>query len=328
MIIYITTQGSRLSLDEGRVNISQPEGMTRSIPKEQIESISIFGKVQITSDVINHCLSRGIPINYFSGRGKYFGRTYTTSHSDIYRLKQQIKLSENEDFALELSKNIVSAKVNNQITLLRRYEKTRNNLTDIIKEMSIVSRKIKSANNLSELRGFEGYIARLYFGGISKCINPIFEFKGRNRQPPKDPFNSLISLGYTILLNEIVGNLEAVGLNPFCGFLHEDRERHPTLASDLIEEFRTPLVDSLALNLCNNKLKEEDFYKEDEAVFLEKETLKIYLEELENKMNISQNYRQDDSPSTFRRTIGLQCRDLVRAIKEEDPSQYKPLWTR
>lgn len=191
-----------------------------------------------------------------------------------------------------------------------------------------MQRKIENTKDISQLMGIEGYVARLYFKGISNIISEDFKFKGRNKRPPKDPFNSLLSLGYSILLNEITGNLEAVGLNPFCGFLHQDKEKHLSLASDIIEEFRAPIVDSLALNLCNNKFKIQDFSYEDGGVYLKENILKIYIEELEKKLMKEQNYREDIKAISFRKAIYLQCRDLVNSIEELNPKLYKALWLR
>lgn len=327
MIIYLTSQGSKVSVDQGRMIIESKDGVKKSIPKEQIDSISCFGSINFTSSALSHCLTRAIPVSFFSTRGKYFGKLYTTSHSNIARLKQQVRFSEDPDFSLTLSKSIVLAKVNNQLTILRR-NKDQTNLGNEINSINILRKKINQAKAINELIGYEGTISKYYFAALSKILPEEFYFKGRNRQPPKDPFNSLISLGYTILLNEISGQIESVGLNPYCGFLHQDRQSHPTLASDIIEEFRAPIVDSLAIKLCKNKFNKDDFQYQGQGCFLKDQTLKIYLDQLEKKMNSQQNYRNDQKPMTFRKTIGLQARDMVRAIEEENPSIYRPLWLR
>lgn len=330
MILYLTSQGADVHIEEGRLIIQEadPGGVRRSIPKEQIDAIYVFGQIQLTTGAIRHCLTRGIPVSFFSTKGKYFGKLYTTSHGNIFRLKRQVEAAENEDFALGIAKKFVAAKSNNQITILRRQNRANGKMDSKIREIQILRRKLDSVATVPELMGYEGSIARIYFRGLSKSVPQAFAFCGRNKQPPRDSFNSLLSLGYSILLNEIVGNLEAVGLHPFCGFLHQDRERHMTLASDMIEELRAPIVDSLAIKLCNHVFSPEDFEIQNGGCFLKQETLKIFLRELEEKLMRLQNYRQDENPMSFRKALGLQSRDLVRAIEDMDPERYTPLWIR
>lgn len=133
--------------------------------------------------------------------------------------------------------------------------------------MKILKDKISENLTLKEIMGYEGNAAREYFCGLSKIIKPEFSFKGRNRMPPKDPFNSLISLGYTLLLHEAYGEIENKGLSPYCGYLHSDHERHPTLASDLMEEWRAVIVDSVVLSLIQgNEISPDDFYTDKDKI--------------------------------------------------------------
>lgn len=110
-----------------------------------------------------------------------------------------------------------------------------------------MNEKALNSKGIEQLMGYEGTAARLYFGQLGELINPVFFFTGRTRRPPTDPFNSMISLGYSIILNELYGKIEGKGLNPYFGIMHKDREKHPTLASDLMEEWRAVLIDSTAL---------------------------------------------------------------------------------
>lgn len=325
MIIYITNSGSTINMESGMLVINQPDGLLRKIPKEQIDMISIFGKVQITGDVITHCLTNNILVNYFSSKGQYFGRLQNTSSSNIYRLKQQIYTSDDEEFALNLSKRIINAKVKNQLTILRRLNRENSCLTKFIKEIEKLEGEVNFSTSTEQLIGYEGSIAREYFRGLSASVRDEFKFDKRTRRPPLDPFNSLLSLGYTLLMHELVGNIESVGLNPYCGYLHKDRERHPTLASDLMEEFRPFLIDNLVVRLCNEKFSVDDFDYTEEGVFLKKNTLKIFLNEYEKRLSTLQKYKEDSNDTIFRRAVGLQCLDLVRAIENNDPELYNPI---
>lgn len=328
MILYLTVQGSRLELQGGTLKVSQPDGVLRTLPKEQVESISIFGRVQLTTDVIRHCLTREIPIAYYSKDGKYFGRTQSTANDNIIRLKQQIKMSEDQNYCLQLSKTIIHAKVANQLTVLRRLARRNKVEPANIREIVVLKKRIEHAASLEQLIGIEGIIAKNYFLGLSASLNEEFRFSGRTRQPPKDPFNSMISLGYTLMMHEITGNIENVGLSPYCGFLHKDRERHPTLASDLLEEFRAVIVDSVAISLSENQLTLEDFEVTSQGVYLKEPTLKLFLKELEKKLSTVQKYKEDLHSTTFRKVIAIQARELVTSIEKEDPSLYQPIMIR
>ena len=195
--------------------------------------------------------------------------------------------------------------------------------------MGICLHKTDSCNSSSELMGYEGQGAKAYFDGLAEVVEEDFRFRGRTRRPPMDEFNSMISLGYSILMNELYAVLEIKGLNPYFGFLHRDREKHPTLASDLMEEWRAVIVDSTALSLINgHEIHKEDFtFNEDEpGCFLTRNGLKIFLIKLNNKLQTKMKYLDYvDYPVTFRQGIVLQTEALMKAIDGEDDSLYRPI---
>lgn len=117
--------------------------------------------------------------------------------------------------------------------------------------LTICKNKIMTCNRIEEMIGFEGQAAKYYFRGLAACIDKEFSFQGRSRRPPRDEFNSMISLGYSILMNEVYCKIEMKGLNPYFGFIHRDAEKHPTLASDMMEEWRAVIVDATAMSMIN-----------------------------------------------------------------------------
>ena len=177
--------------------------------------------------------------------------------------------------------------------------------------------------------GYEGYAARAYFAGLAEVIDPEFKFKGRSKQPPLDEFNSMISLGYSILMNVLYSSIEAKGLNPYFGFMHRDREKHPTLASDLMEEWRAVIVDSVAMSLVNgHEIHKEDFYfdMETPGCFLTRSGLKIFLGKMENKLSTKAKYLPNvDYSVSFRYGIALQIDSLIKAMESHDARLYKPI---
>lgn len=329
--LYVTESGAVVGIDGGYFVVSYKNGMTHKIPKETLESAALFGNVSVTTPCIKEFLKKGITVSYFSEKGAYFGRLESTGHKNIKRLKNQIYLSDDEEFSLGISKKIVFAKINNQIVLLRRY--ARNNVFDVqdeIKMMKSVLKEVNSAKSVEAVMGYEGTAARNYFKGISKIINPDFSFNGRNRMPPKDPFNSMISLGYTLLMYEIFGEIENKGLTPYCGFLHKDHERHPTLASDLMEEWRAVIVDSVVLSLIQgNEISKECFVKDDESggVFIKKEGMSIFLKKYENKLRSENSYINGQRMS-FRKCLWKQVEGFCDALKNKNFQLYEPILIR
>ena len=170
---------------------------------------------------------------------------------------------------------------------------------------------------------------KYYFKRLSKLVEPEFSFNGRSRRPPKDEFNAMISLGYSILMNEMYGKVENKGLNPYFGFIHRDKEHHPTLVSDLIEEWRAVIVDSVVMSLINgHEISLEHFYgdMEEPGCFLTKEGMKIFINKLEKKERTDTKYLSYVNYAvSFRRAIELQIVELVKALEMEDATLYKPI---
>ncbi len=329
--LYVAEQGATIGICDNRFQVKYKDGMLKSIPVETLEVIEVFGKVQITTQCLEECLKRGINILFYSTNGAYYGRLISTSHVNVQRQRIQAEIGKNEKFKLAFSKNIIDAKIRNQIVILRRY--ARNKEEDIrrpIVEMQNMLKKIEDrCDNIEQLMGYEGAAARIYFNILGKLIDPDFTFNKRTRRPPLDPFNSMISLGYSIILNEIYGKLEGKGLNPYFGIMHKDRENHPTLASDLMEEWRAVLIDSAALSMINgHEIDKEDFHTSLEApgVFLGREGFKTYIKKLENKFRTENRYlTYVDYSVSFRRALDLQVNQFVKAIENEEPGLYQPI---
>ena len=303
--------------------------MKKMIPIESLEGITIMGRSQMTTQCAEECMVRGIPVAYFSKGGRYFGRLMSTGHINVERQRRQSELYDTE-FSLQLSKNIINAKIKNQSVVLKRYEKSKGLLlNEEQKMMDICRNKVLRCERIEESIGFEGQAARYYFQGLSKCIDDPFKFQGRSRRPPLDEFNSMISLGYSILMNEVYCKVEMKGLNPYFGFLHRDAVKHPTLASDMMEEWRAVIVDATAMSMINgHEIHKEHFISdlEEPGYYLTKDGLKLYLNKLEKKFQTSVRYlKYVDYPVSFRRAILLQMEQLVKAIEKGDANLYEPL---
>ena len=330
--LYVNEQGAVLSYEGHRFLVKYRDSTLKSVPEELMEEISVFGAVQLTTQCMQQCLKRGINVIFYSKNGSYFGRLISTSHVNVERQRAQAALYRDEAFNLSFSKKIIDAKVRNQLVLIRRYERNAPDMVDIEEEKTILKYmpwKIQSCDTLEQVMGYEGTAARAYFKALGQLVDEQFRFSGRSRRPPKDPFNSMLSLGYTMLLNEIYGKIEARGLNPYFGIMHRDREKHPTLASDLMEEWRAPIVDAVVMGLVNgHEVRRDGFYSEEgkEGVFMEKGTFSVFVNKLEGKLRTENRYLPYiDYSVSFRRAIDLQVMRLARAIETGNPDEYMPV---
>ena len=331
--LYVNEQGATIGIEGGYFSIKQKNGLVTKMAKESLESITVFGNVSISTPCTRECLTRGIPINYFSTTGIYFGKVSSTRHTKGVRLKNQVYASDNLEFSLGISKKMIHAKISNQIVVLRRYK--RNSDADIsmqIQRMELSKNKIERCTSVEEVMGFEGNAAREYFLALANMVDEEFRFKGRSEQPPKDPFNSMLSLGYTILMYEVYNEIENRGLTPYIGFLHAIHDKHPTLASDMMEEWRAIIVDAVVMSLVQgHEIKTSHFYQDDESggIFLNHDGMKLFINKIENKFRSNANYLcTKQNASNFRRGIYLQSLAMAKAVEACDPQEYIPIYIR
>jgi CRISPR-associated protein Cas1 len=310
--------------------VVESKNLKRTLPIEGVESIIIFGDAVLTPNCVRNLMERDINLTWLSSRGKFYGRLESTRSVNIYRQRRQFACGEDETFCLALSMRIISAKIRNQITILRRYQRHRAvSVQDSIEAMSRLLPVVERVQSKDELMGHEGIAARHYYKGLSLLLGPEVAFQGRNRQPPRDPFNSLLSFAYTLLMYDIYTAVVNRGLNPYAGFLHSIRRGHPALCSDLMEEWRAVLADSLALYVISRGIIKPDSFEVAEpegGVYLNTEAAKIYIAEYEKKVRSRSNYiPYVDYTVSFRRGMEMQCHRLAKAVEEGDPFIYQPV---
>ncbi len=327
--LYVNEQGARIGVDGGYIKVEMKNDLVRRIPSETLENISVFGNVSISTQAMQRCLKLGITLNFFSARGSYYGHLTPTARCRISRQRNQFALTELPDFTECFIKEILSAKIHNQKIILRRYiTKTNGVISEALKQIENAERKISLCESADEMKGYEGIAARYYFSALSELIEPDFKFSGRNRMPPRDPFNSMLSLGYTLLMHEIYGLIEGHGMNAYAGFLHQDRENHPTLASDLMEEWRAVIVDSVVLSLIQRHEVDIDGFTADHetgGIFLMDETFRIFVKKYEQKMRSESSYLPEAGRRSYRALLDAQVSALAKAVDEKNPEIYKAI---
>ena len=226
------------------------------IPIQEVGRILVLGRVQISTSAIEACLERQIPVVFMSQTGDYKGHLWSSEFCDLPTEAAQFGRRHDRVFQLELARQIVWGKgMNSRITVQRLNRKRKvEGMGAKLKRMEQHLAAVERATDLNELRGYEGAIAKLYFGALGQMItNPGFSLTGRSRRPPKDPVNSLLSFGYTLLAHNVLSLILAEGLNPYLGNLHRSERKEMHLVFDLVEEFRAPVVDSLVLWLVNKR---------------------------------------------------------------------------
>lgn len=327
---YITEKGATISKKEGRFVVGRNHETLLEIPEETLEGLLVTDTVQITSHAMVSLLHLGIPVTWLSSRGKYFGRLESTSHVNVFKQKQQFLLQD-QPFSLEMSRRVLLAKVHNQLTLLRRYNRERQIpavMIDIHNMMTMADH-LKTAEDRESLMGYEGMAAKIYFSALGKIVDPAFSFEKRSKRPPLDPFNSLLSFAYTLIMYELFTAITNEGLHPYVGFLHALKEHHPALASDLLEEWRAVLADSFVMALVqHHEIKEEHFCHDEESrgVYLTPEGRKIFFRVYEKKMRSTNQYI--DGKHSFRRSLNYQVVQYSQALLAQEPKMYEPIWIR
>jgi CRISPR-associated endonuclease cas1 len=326
--LYVYEQGTTLDFkDKNLVAITLNE---RIIPTDKLERIVVFGDIKITTICIQELLKMGIPITFLSKKGEYFGSLEATNHVDIKKQRLQFQKSADKDFCLELSKILIRGKINNQRAFLFKENKIAKEPLVAISAVRIKGfvKKVNIAKNIDELNEIIKEMDKLYFTGLSSFLGKEYNFTERVKMPPKDPFNSILSFGYTLLLYEIQNLLNSKGLNAYAGFFTSDKLNMPALCADLMEEWRSILVDSLAFKLLYiKKLTLNDFETNEEtgAVLLKKEATFAFIEEFEKLLRSESGKIIGNSRKiSYRKAIEYQITLLIKAIENDSPKDYVP----
>ncbi|MBD2146411.1 CRISPR-associated endonuclease Cas1 [Sphaerospermopsis sp. FACHB-1194] len=297
--LYVSEQNCYVCLQKESLIVKQGDTVYIEVQLPLLEQILIFGYSQITTQVIRACLWRDIPIAYLSKMGYCYGRILPISrgYRQLSRYQQQLTPIDR----LITARAIVKGKLKNSRVLLRRQKKKRESevLERVLESLDYLAQQAGQADNLERLMGFEGAGAAQYFSAFSECLtNPDFVFSGRSRRPPGNPVNAMLSFGYQVLWNHLLALIEIQGLDPYYACLHQANDGHAALASDLIEEFRAPLVDSLVMWLINRKIMDvqADFEFKDGGCYLNdsgrKKFLRGFLQRMTEEIQTDEGIKQ------------------------------------
>lgn len=292
--LYITNPDYYLSLDGKNVVVKLHDNEIGRMPLHNLDSIVTYGFAGASPKLMGYCAEHNIAITFLSVSGKFLATVNGETRGNVLLRKEQYRLSETTDKALKIARNMIIGKVYNCRWILERA--TRDHYLRIDAErVKLQSRylyntlqKLNSIDSFAQLRGLEGEAASVYFSVFDELIlqqKDHFCFDKRNRRPPLDKVNALLSFTYTLLAGMCKSSLEAVGLDPYVGFLHTDRPGRVSLALDLMEELRPILADRFVLTLINKKIVSPDgFYsKETGAVIMDENTKKAVISAWQSK---------------------------------------------
>jgi len=331
--LYLMEQGAVLAKEDERFVVRKNSAILSKVPALKVDQILVFGNIQITTPAMQFCLMEDIPIFLLSSRGRYYGVIESLATDKVLLHRDQFVRVTEPAFVLQVSREIVRGKVANTRTLLLRA--TRKGASDAVREATTMLQNIlnsvDSASSVETLRGMEGAAAAQYFAVWPELVGKEWHFAGRKRRPPPDPVNSLLSFGYTLLFYNTYALVRAQGLHPHVGFYHELRPGHPALISDLMEEFRAPIVDATVLALLHRKqVQPDDFRMPTEAgmpCLMTEEARRRVTRAFEAVFNRLVTHPDAGDHCDYRRAIALQAQRLVAVIKGEQPI-YKPFLRR
>jgi len=286
--LYVSQQGCYVGLHQESAVVKQRGRILSQVRLPLLEQILIFGRSQVTTQLIRRCLWRNIPIAYLSRMGYCYGRLMPQERGYRQLARDQRELSVGRRLAI--ARAIVAGKLrNNRTILLRQQRRTGGeSLAFAIQSLDYLSQQALQAETHDKVMGLEGVGSATYFSALGHCWDDAaFVFVARSRRPPGNPVNAMLSFGYQILWNHLLALIELQGLDPYDASLHQGSERHAALASDLVEEFRAPLIDSLVLYLINNRIlhPQDDFRSVEGACYLNdagrRQYLKAFLQRME-----------------------------------------------
>jgi len=335
--LYVTSQGAYLAREGDAVLVRIEKETRLRVPVHTLDGIVCFGRVGCSPSLMGLCGERGVTLSFLTTRGRFLARVQGPTKGNVLLRREQYRRADDPEVSAAIAGPIVAAKVANSRTVLQRALRDHPDtpgspaLQDAVGKLARLLDDFRRDPPLETLRGIEGDAARTYFGVFDHLITAQednFRFAGRNRRPPTDNINALLSFLYTLLVHDATSALEAVGLDPAVGFLHRDRPGRPSLALDLMEEFRAYLADRLALTLVNQRQVQAKGFETSEsgAVWMDDPTRKTVLVEYQKRKQQDIQHPFLGEKTTVGLLVHLQARLLARYLRG-DLDGYPPfIW--
>jgi len=322
-LLVVQKPGSQVGQRGGEFVVTVQREVVRKLPLNQVRGIYLYGAVQMTAQAAGSCLENGIDVAYFAASGRFLGLLRGLPMSGVDARIGQTKLFQEPFFRLKIARECIRAKIHNQRVMLMRNGDVPDKVLRLLAETRDAT---EDTRDIPELMGCEGAAANIYFEQFASMLKGAewrFDFQGRNRRPPRDPVNALLSLGYSILAKELAGVCHAVGLDPFLGFMHQPRYGRPALALDLMEEFRPLVADSVAITLINRgEIDPGDFIRSANGTFLNEQGRRRFWEAWFRRMDNEVSHPQFGYKMSYRRMLEVQARQLWRVVRGDTPTYH------
>ncbi len=340
-VLHLNTPGLRIGCTEELLVVKESDKILEKVRAGDVSHVSLFGNIQISTQAIQMLCEKEIPISYFSMGGWFYGITRGHELKNVFTRMEQFRRSDDPVVCLELARRFVHGKIRNHRTLLMR-----NHIeapAPVLAKLKTLADSALEAESIESLLGTEGAAASFYFGQFAGMLkaddNPAsdsssetaslcFNFAGRNRRPPTDPVNAMLSLAYSLLAKDCTLAALSVGLDPYVGFYHQPRFGRPALALDVMEEFRPLIAESVVITAINNRqILRSHFVQAGHAVNLSPAGRKLFFQVYEQRMGALITHPIFEYKVSYRRVLDLQFRLLARYLAGEIPA-YVPFVTR
>ena len=323
--VYVQARGAKVSKKGDTLEVSVEDRGTTTARIDEISQLVLLGNVYVTTPCLHELMQREIPVSWHSFGGWFIGHTVGIGHKNVEIRTAQYRASFDSSACLRLAKGLVVAKIQNCRTLLRRNWKRGEVAEDLLEAFKRDIDQARRVGGLPELLGVEGNAASRYFGAFAAMISRdaereefAFDFTRRNRRPPTDPVNALLSYAYSLLVRTWTVTLSAVGFDPYRGFYHQPRYGRPALALDLMEPFRPLIADSSVLQAINNgEVKPSDFLSAAGSVALNQDGRKRFIAAFERRLSQEITHPLFGYRVSYRRLLELQARLLARHLLGE-----------
>lgn len=326
--LYVIEQGAKLSCDGRRLVVSKEEAELSSVPLVHVSEVVLMGNVGLTTPVIKLLLLENIDVVFLTQDGQYCGRLTGPATPHVMLRRRQYRCQEDGRFVQAMAQNMVRGKLSNMRTLLMKHNRELGDaaIGSAIGAVGAALERVPRTTAVSSLSGIEGAATAAYFGGWKRLLKGDWKFEKRQRRPPPDPINVLLSFGYTLLARTAQSAVEAAGLDPYAGFLHGVEYNRPSLALDLMEEFRA-VVDGVVLWCCNGgEVTPADFTVGDaeRPVIMGDEAKRKFIQAYERRMEQEIMHPRLNQRLPLRRCIHAQARLVVECIQKGRP-EYAPM---
>jgi CRISPR-associated protein Cas1 len=329
--LYVQTQGVHVGKSGETFVLTQKGQKLAEARMFDTSQVCLMGNIQMSTQAIQECCRRGLPVVFMSSGGWFYGMTSGPMSRNATLRLLQYEHYRDPASSLRFSRAFISGKIRNCRTLLRRNAEQLD--PEILSRLKESAESAESATCVESLLGIEGYAARIYFQAFSSMLKSTgpgasFSFEGRNRRPPRDPVNALLSLAYSLLAKEFVVVLAGIGFDPYLGFLHQPKPGKPCLALDLMEEFRPLVCDSIVLSALNTgQVGMGDFLITPAGVSLKDRARKAFIESYERRLDQLIRHPIFGYQISYRRVLEVQARLLGRCLQGEIPA-YPAFLTR